>query len=98
MFLHAMRFKLFRERLVGEARLAEEHDTRSVLVEPVQDREVRPARVARLQPLVQPVGREAIGFVRVDAGGLVDGQQMFVLEKNEAVHESDFLSRRILRQ
>ncbi len=78
--------ELFRERAVGEQRLAKDQHTAGFLVKPVQNGERRPARFAMFQPVVDAFASMGAGRVRIPAGGLGNHQQMFVLMDDARCH------------
>ena len=79
--------ELLGERLVGERRFAEDEDAAGFLVQPVQNGERRPARLAMTEPVVNALADVRAGRVRVPAGGFVNHQQMLVF-KNHALNHA----------
>src|ERR1039458_5218060 len=92
LFLKGVLLELLGQRLVGPLRLAKNDRTRRVFIEPLENGKVSPSSFAFGQPFVNPIGREPVGLVRVDAGGLVDHQQVVVLEENKSVHNTPALN------
>ena len=87
LFANGALCELLCERAIGQRGFTEDNDARSFFVEPVNDREVRPARLAVPQPVVNALAREGTRRVRVHAGGLVDHQQMLVFKENARSHK-----------
>ena len=85
-FVDAAAGELFRERFVGERRLAEDKDAAGFLVQPMNDGERGPARFTVAQPVVDALAGVRRRRVRVPAGGLVDRQQMLILKNYARNH------------
>ena len=66
---------MFRERLVGERRFAENEDAAGFLVQPVDDGKRGPARLAVFQPFINTFAGERRWRVRVTAGGFSRGDR-----------------------
>jgi hypothetical protein len=85
-FTDAVFRELLGERFVGGRRFAEDEDAAGFLVEPVQNGERRPARLAMFQPIVNAFARVRRRRVGVPAGGFGNHQQMFVFKNHARNH------------
>jgi hypothetical protein len=83
---NAARGELPGERAIGQWRLRKHDYAGGLLVEPVNDCQLRPPGLAMSQPVVKPLAGVRAGGVRVQAGRLVHHQQMVILEDQAREH------------
>ena len=77
-FLHRAPGELFRERAVGQRSFAEDQHAAGFLVEPMDDGEVGPTRLAMFEPIVDAFASVGRRRVRVPTGGFVDDEQVLI--------------------
>ena len=71
------------ERTIGLGRFAKDEDAARFLVEPVDDGQLGPARLAVFEPVVNAFARKRRGRVRVPARRFVHHEQMFIFPENQ---------------
>ena len=94
---HLALLELLAQRLVRQWRLAEDQHAAGLLVEPVDDGEVRPARLAVAEPVVDALAGVRGRSVGVPAGGFVHHQQMVVFKQDAGRKHARFRPGRFRR-
>ena len=84
---HPPLFELLRQGPIGQRRFTEDHQSRRLLVEAVQNRQLSPTRFPMAQPVIHPLARIRTRGMGVPTRRLVHHQQIVVL-KNNARRES----------
>lgn len=75
--------ELLREGSIGYRTLSKNEDAGSFLIQAVEDGQAGPARLPMTEPVVNPFPRERSRRMGVHSRGLVQHQQMFVLEPDQ---------------
>ena len=85
-FAHAAPGELVREGPVGQRRFTEHQHAAGLLIQPVDNGQGGPARLAVFQPIVNALARVRRGRVRVPAGRFVNRQQVVIFKNHTRNH------------
>ena len=86
LLVNAVGGELRGQRAIGQRGFREDHDSRGLLVEPVNDGQPCPPGLSVPQPVVETFTRVRARRMGIQAGGFVHHQQMLIFEDQARQH------------